>query len=244
MEIKLLNGDIWNRSELIEKMSDDEFYYGYLGKNALSSSACKKLLKGKAEYLDSLLADDDAKPNQAFREGGLFHLMALEPEKLDALKVVDVKTKASRIYKDAVEEHGTVYTLKEWDRCWEWKESLYRLEKAKDIMLGCEHEIPEIVDVEGIPFRVKGDIVKKGAYLADLKTTRDISSFREASDMYGYDLQAYLYCKAFNLSKFIFIVIDKTTTEVKIFECSDEFMLSGKRKLDQAVANYKEWFQK
>jgi exonuclease VII small subunit len=242
MKIKLLNGDTWERNELLAKMSDDDFYYGYLGKNALSSSACKQLLKGKEGYVDSLMSNDDTKPNQAFREGGLFHLMALEPEKLSGLNVVDVKTKASRVYKDAVEEHGLVYTQKEWDKCWSWKESLDAVERANEIMEGCEHELPEIVDVDGIPFRVKGDLVKRGDYLADLKTTRDVSMFREASDTYGYDLQAYLYCKAFNVSKFIFIVIDKTTTEVQIFECSDQFMQSGKKKLDQAVANYKEWF--
>jgi hypothetical protein len=42
--IKLLNGKVWNKEELISKMYDDSFYYGELGKYALSSSAIKYLL--------------------------------------------------------------------------------------------------------------------------------------------------------------------------------------------------------
>ena len=37
-KIKLLNGSIWNKEELLNKMYDDSFYYGELGKYALSSS--------------------------------------------------------------------------------------------------------------------------------------------------------------------------------------------------------------
>lgn len=37
--IKLLNGDTWDREALIKKMYDDEFYYGHLGKTAMSSSS-------------------------------------------------------------------------------------------------------------------------------------------------------------------------------------------------------------
>ena len=43
--ISLLNGDTWERDALLAKMTDDEFYYGYLGKNAMSSSNIKLLTK-------------------------------------------------------------------------------------------------------------------------------------------------------------------------------------------------------
>ena len=42
--ITLLNGETFSEKYLLEKMKDDEFYYGYLGKNALSSSSIKLLL--------------------------------------------------------------------------------------------------------------------------------------------------------------------------------------------------------
>ena len=42
--IKLLNGEEFKVKDILTKMDDDSFYYGYLGKHALSSSMCKSLL--------------------------------------------------------------------------------------------------------------------------------------------------------------------------------------------------------
>jgi len=49
-EIKLLNDEIFKKEDILKKMMNDEFYYGYLGKNALSSSASKKLLDSPYAY--------------------------------------------------------------------------------------------------------------------------------------------------------------------------------------------------
>ena len=42
--IQLLNGETFSKKELLDKMMDDDFYYNFLGKNALSSSSIKLLL--------------------------------------------------------------------------------------------------------------------------------------------------------------------------------------------------------
>ena len=42
--IKLLNGETFREDEILELMKSDDFYYGYLGKAALSSSSIKLLL--------------------------------------------------------------------------------------------------------------------------------------------------------------------------------------------------------
>ena len=49
MNFKLLDGTTHNYNELLEMMLEDAFYYGYLGKAALSSSALKKLLQSPKE---------------------------------------------------------------------------------------------------------------------------------------------------------------------------------------------------
>ena len=36
--ITLLNGEKWDEKELLSKMDDDSFYYGHLGKHALSTT--------------------------------------------------------------------------------------------------------------------------------------------------------------------------------------------------------------
>jgi hypothetical protein len=49
--IELLDGSTWDMDTVLEKMQDDDFYYGVLGKNALSSSsACKLLLTSPKTY--------------------------------------------------------------------------------------------------------------------------------------------------------------------------------------------------
>jgi hypothetical protein len=44
--IETFDNKKWNKKDIIPKMYDDEFYYGYLGKNALSSSEFKNILSG------------------------------------------------------------------------------------------------------------------------------------------------------------------------------------------------------
>ena len=52
--IKLLNGEEFEVKDILSKMDDDSFYYGYLGKNALSSSMCKSLLESPEAYVREL----------------------------------------------------------------------------------------------------------------------------------------------------------------------------------------------
>ena len=79
--------------------------------------------------------------------------------------------------------------------------------------------------------------------IIDIKSTADLSTFRFSANKYGYDLQAYLYLKIFGKKKCKFIVIDKASTDVGIFETSDEFIESGKAKFIQAVSIYKYFFR-
>ena len=76
--ITLLNGEEWQEADILKKMEDDSFYYGHLGKNALSSSSLKKLLQSPKAYQASLRASDNS---QALRDGRLVHLAILEKEK-------------------------------------------------------------------------------------------------------------------------------------------------------------------
>ena len=70
--ITTFDGVVHDKDEMIEKMYDDDFYYGYLGKQVLSSSSLKKLLASPNEYLRSL-EEEDATESQPLRDGKLFH---------------------------------------------------------------------------------------------------------------------------------------------------------------------------
>ena len=84
--ITTFDGTEHDKEELLEDMMDDDFYYGYLGKEALSCSLLKVLLKSPKQYVD--LIENGQNETQALRDGKLLHMAVLEKDKFDALTVV------------------------------------------------------------------------------------------------------------------------------------------------------------
>ena len=125
--IKLLNGKIENKQEVIDNMYSDDYYYGYLGKNALSSSSIKLLLDSAKTYL--YINKYGQKETQPLRDGHLFHTMILEPEKINDIVFVDVQSKNTNKFKEAKNIKGNL-TFQSFES---------RFNEIKDL---------EIVDVE------------------------------------------------------------------------------------------------
>ena len=237
--IKTFDNKIWDKQELIDNMFEDDFYYGYLGKNALSSSSLKMLIQSPKTY--KYVTKYGSGETQALRDGKLFHTMILEPHKIDDLVIVDVATKAGKAYKEAKEQGLDVYTTKEIKDAERLADALLRNDEAISYMNKAQFEVPAISMIDGIPFRAKADILKDNL-IVDLKTTTGLNEFRYSASKYSYDLQAYLYRAMFGVDNFTFVAIDKGSLDIGIFECSDEFYESGKRKLEQGIANYKYFF--
>ena len=237
--IKLLNGDEFKVSDIIPKMYDDVFYYGYLGQHALSSSSCKKLIESPKAYATSLT--EGSPDSQALRDGRLTHLCVLEPHRLDEFTFVD-GTKASKSFKLAAEELGKdlVYTNLELNKAQKIAEAVLANEEASALLSGCEFEIPAIGDFMGLPFRGKAD-AKKGTTIIDLKTTANIHDFEYSAKKYSYDLQAALYLDLFDADDFIFLVVDKRTLDVGVYTITAGFIDSGLKKLQEATDAYKNY---
>ena len=111
---------------------------------------------------------------------------------------------------------------------------------CKDLIQGNNviYEEPGITELEGEMWKGKADVVNhKEDLVIDLKTTADINKFRSSAFRYNYDSQAFIYKELFGYD-FIFIAIDKTTKQIGIFECSDEFLTSGYMKLKNASKIY------
>ena len=239
--ITLLDNKEWDEDVLRERMLDDSFYYGYLGKNALSSSSLKNLLKSPKAYAASL---DKSEETQALRDGKLIHLMALEPHKVADLSIID-STKASKAYKEAVAERGTdlVYTKSEFYNAQRINKALEENEVVSYMMEGMDTEVPEIAMVDGVPFRAKADVISKDrSLIIDLKTTSDIYKWESSARFFKYGLQAELYRRIFKATEFIFIVIDKGTLDIGIFPVSDDTFNNGWSQIQEGVQVYKKWF--
>ena len=101
-----------------------------------------------------------------------------------------------------------------------------------------DYEKPNITELEGVLWKGKADIVNHDEKLIiDLKTTKDINSFKRSAYRWNYDSQAYIYSKLFGY-EFVFIAIDKESHQIAVMDCSPEFYESGKDKVKRAVEAY------
>ena len=239
--IQLLDGKKYNKKDILSKMDDDSFYYGELNKLALSSSSLKLLLASPKTYKH--VTQYGSAETQPLRDGWLFHTAILEPEVFNSQIFVDVASKNTKAYKLAKEEHGRVFTKTEKHQAEKLADAFYRNEQALKMISNCEFEVPAIGEVCGYPFRGKADVLGKGR-IADLKTTTDIKSFPYSAKKYSYDVQCFLYCELFNVGyeEFKFVVIDKGSLDLGIWDCSKEFYLEGKRKVEKAIDIFETFF--
>ena len=241
--IQLLDGSFADVSEIIPKLDDDNFYYGDLGKLALSSSACKLLLESPKKYkYVTLYGQSDAKP---LILGRLMHLFLLEPKRIEEECIfVDVASRAAKAFKLAKEEAAgrMVFTRTEKEASEKVTDALLQNEEVQKMLKGVKTEVGIVGEVMGLPFRAKADIMAEN-HIIDFKTTTNIKTFQYSADKYGYDLQAYLYCELFGVDKFTFLVVDKDTLDIGIFETTEDFLQRGKAKLINAVEVYNDWFK-
>lgn len=240
--ITLLNGETYLQEEIVGMAYDDDFYYNHLGKNALSSSSLKTILKSPKTYRNILNYGDPNSDSPALSAGKLAHWMILEPHKINKLHFVDATTKNTKIYKEAKEKYGEVFLTKEKNAAERLTDAVLRNEAAIKLLNKSEFEVPQVQMLDGLPFRGKADIIQ-GDTIIDYKTTQDLNSFKYSCDKYSYELQAWLYLKLFDKKKFTFLVIDKASTDIGIFETTDEFLARGENKFKQAVDNYKYFFE-
>ena len=89
--IVTLDGELWREEELETNMYDDEFYYGYMGKNSLSSSSIKVLASKPNNYFKYV--NSTGISDSKFDFGSLFHWYLLEPDVFQKQVFVDVPRK-------------------------------------------------------------------------------------------------------------------------------------------------------
>ena len=227
-----------NKQEVLKALEDDTNYYGDFGKKYLSNSDISTLLT------NPLALGKGLAPRPAFLVGGYFHTAILEPEKLKKFKIVEATTRNTKAYKEISD--GEMCLLKhEVDQIELMTEKMLSNEVCRDLIrLGeVEYEQPGITELEGHMWKGKADIVNHDEKLIiDLKTTADITKFKYSASKYNYDSQAYIYSKLFGY-EMLFIVIDKNTHQIGIFDCSPEFYARGKDKVERAVQAYELFYK-
>ena len=221
------------KQEVIEKLRNDEDYYGDFGKQYLSNSDIKSLLN------NPLALGKESETRPAFLVGGYFHTAILEPNKLKNFKIIPATTRNTKVYKEM--SGGELCLLQhEVDQIELMTKAVMDNDICKNLIRvgNIEYEQPNIIELEGQMWKGKADIVNHDEKLIiDLKTTADISKFKSSAYRYNYDSQAYIYSKLFGY-EFLFIAIDKTSHQIGLFDCSTEFYESGQDKVKRAAEAY------
>lgn len=226
-----------SQNEIIEKLRDDTNYYGEFGKQYLSNSDISVLLTNPLDF------KKPSKPSPAFLIGGYFHTCILEPDKLKKYKVIDASTRNTKVYKEI--SGGELCLLQhEVDQIEVMRDKMLNNEVISKLITGnVEYEVPGIIEIENNMWKGKADIINHDEKLIiDLKTTNDIQSFRYSAKRYNYDSQAYIYSKLFGYD-FLFIVVDKNTHQLGLFDVSDKFYETGLYKVQKATDVYELFYK-
>ena len=224
-------------NKAIERLRNDEDYYGDFGKQFLSNSNIQTLLSNPANL------HAPSPRTSAFLVGGYFHTAILEPGKLDNFKIIKASNRNTKAYKEA--SQGELCLLEsEADMVMKLKERLLACEAVRSLVVGdhkdakIEYEVPNIVKLGTNYWKGKADIINHDEKLIiDLKTTNDVDGFKWSAKKYNYDSQAFIYSQMFGY-EFLFIAIDKNTMKIKFADCSPEFYERGAYKVEQANEIY------
>jgi hypothetical protein len=222
-----------NKKEVLEKLKDDEHYYGEYGRQFISNSDIRTLMTNPLEF---------KKPTPSaphFLIGGYFHTAILEPDKIKNFKIVEASSRNTKAYKEIT--NGEICLLQhEVDKVEALVDKMMNNTVCREFIHteGNEFEVPGVAHLGGNYWKGKADIVNhKEKLVIDLKTTADLSKFYWSAKKYNYDSQAFVYKNLFGYDM-LFIAIDKSTGQIGIFDCSDEFLSSGFAKVEKANEIY------
>ena len=224
-----------DKEKIIEKLKQDEHYYGDYGKQFLSNSDINILLKNPK------LLHEEKQRTTAMVVGGYFHTAILEPDKLKRFKIIDSSTRNTKKYKEMSD--GEICLLQhEVDKIELMTEVMMDNNICRGLIKG-NFEVPAVTEIFGNKWKGKADIVNHEEQLViDLKTTSDIDRFRWSASKFNYDSQAYIYSNLFGY-EMLFMVIDKETHQIGLFDCSPDFYKSGEEKVRKATDAYDLFFK-
>ena len=226
--------------EIYDKLREDEHYYGDFGKQFLSNSDISTLLKNPKDL------HKPTPKSPALLVGGYFHTAILEPDKLNRFKIVKATTRNTKAYKEISE--GEICLLQhEVDKIQLMTEAIQSNDVCRDLIkpiLGeVEYEEPRVAKIHGQMWKGKADVINHEEKLViDLKTTSDIDKFQWSANKFNYDSQAFIYSTLFGY-EMLFIVIDKETHQIGLFDCSPDFYKKGEDKVRRACDAYELFYK-
>ena len=221
----------------IEKLKSDKHYYGKFGKKFLSNSDIYDLLHNPKEFQQPKEANVNFEFGKAFHEMIMFGTVPT---------YVEASSRRTNIYKNACADNKVDMMLLDS----EVEELTNAVAKAKDnefvakllARADLNFEVPNVAQLTDnkIQWKCKADIVTDDC-LYDIKTTSNLKGFRHSFFTYNYDSQSYIYATMFQ-KPMRFLVVEKKTGCIGLFDVSDESYERGRTKVELAEENYKKYY--
>lgn len=126
-------------------------------------------------------------------------------------------------------------------------ERLQNNKDAMELISKGNPEVPTTGELHGYNFKAKADYLVndwEGDYIVDLKTYgKTLAEFEKSARWMLYNQQAALYTQLFGIERFVFVVVEKSWPyDVGIYECSEDFLDSGRRELVKSITLYEKYF--
>ncbi len=230
-----------------------------VGKPHLSYSSLKYAL-GDMRLWEMYMRGQLKKESEALYFGSLYDLLLFEPEKfadtyytLDDTDIVASiggrNPRVTKKYKEwkAEAAQATQNANKIMAPAEDVKKAKEMIQRLKDCGLYYRHfeggkfQVEFNVDIDGVPLKGFLDCLQDDRII-DSKSSRSIDKFRYDVNSWSYDIQAYVYTKAFGIKDFYWVVQEKNfpfyPADVK---CSEETLFRGEMKFHQALENVNRW---
>ena len=224
--------------EVKEVLKNDDQYYGEYGRRFLSNSNVDVLLNNPKDF------GKPTEQTKAMLLGRYFHTAMLEPNKMGLYQVLDVASRNTKLYKEAIEQSSEEMLLlsKEQEECMEWVSAMKSNIRFFDDIYepGNSYEVPGMEKIRGVWWKGKADIITDN-FIIDLKTTSDIQNFPRSAKRFNYDSQCYIYQQIFG-KPLVFYVVDKQTHNLGIFPPTDTFIQGGREKVMTALDQYEKFW--
>lgn len=232
---------------IVERLRNDEDYYGDFGKQFFSNSEIAQLIDTPDLYGKQTEVTLD------MLKGSYLHRKILEPEKLNDIVIVDADTRNNKAYREVIQFHEKegkpkpIFLLrKEISALDALADTALKNNEFRRYLLGNaqpgEFEEPNVGEIMGYLFKGKADRVNNfEGVIPDIKTTRNLETFPSSFWKYGYHSQAYIYSHLWGLPV-RFFVISKEDGRLGVYDVSDETLEAGRLRVEQGLKRYEMYF--
>ena len=233
----------------MKQFKTDEEYYG--DKEYVTNSQLGYLKKSPVSYINYI--QNGGEETIAFQIGKLLHEAILEQDKFEERQdnngiVLYEGVRRGKKWDEFNLHHNKdiILNMKEFNMLGGMIKSLRSndeitelLSSAKKELVNCWMDDDTLVKCKG-----KADAVLEDTII-DVKTTTNVEfdKFRSSCYRYGYNRQAAFYSDGFNVQNFKFVCVEKEYPfRVAIYDCSPEFIESGRQEYKQLLETYYQYF--